>query len=358
MDSNNYTVVDLFCGAGGLTHGFVKQKFNIAAGIDSDSSCEYAFTTNNKAKFICKEIQSISAEEIKQLYPKGSIKILIGCAPCQPFSRYTKGMYNTKKKGEKWNLLSYFAKLIEEVQPDIISMENVPQLAKYDKQGVYGKFIKTLKNNGYHISDTKRIVFCPEYGVPQNRRRLVLLASKFGDIELMPPIYSKENLPTVRQFIGDLPKIEDGEICATDSLHRSRKLSDLNKKRIEHTKLGGGWKDWDNELQLDCHKKETGKTFGSVYGRMKWDEPSPTMTTQCIGLGNGRFGHPDQHRAISLREAAMLQSFPKTYKFINPKSDKIVIKDLQRHIGNAVPVKLGEAIAKSIKLHLKEYSNG
>ena len=348
-----YAVVDLFCGVGGLSHGFVLEGFDVIAGIDSDQSCEFAFAKNNKAKFICKDVNEIDPKEIEKLFPKNAIKILVGCAPCQPFSRYTSGQ-KPKKVDDKWSLLNAFAKIIETLQPDIISMENVPQLAKYNKNGVYSKFIETLKNNGYFISDTQRVVFCPEYGVPQNRKRLVLLASKLGNINLIPSIFSKDNYPTVKQAIGKLPKIKDGEICKTDSLHRSQKLSDLNKKRIRLTKEGGSWRSWPEELKLDCHKKLSGKTFGDVYGRMKWNEPSPTLTTHCIGLGNGRFGHPEQHRAISLREAALLQSFPIDYKFFDDTKDEVISKDIQRHIGNAVPVNLGKAIAKSIKLHLNE----
>lgn len=348
-----YAVVDLFCGVGGLSHGFVLEGFDVVAGIDSDHTCGFAFTENNKARFICEDVNEIDPKKIKKLFPKNTIKILVGCAPCQPFSRYTSGQ-KTKKGDEKWSLLNAFAKIIVATQPDIISMENVPQLAKYNKNGVYSKFIETLRNNGYFLSDTQKVVYCPEYGVPQNRKRLVLLASKHGSINLIPSIFGKDNYPTVKQAIGTLPKIKDGEICKTDSLHRSQKLSDLNKKRIRLTKEGGSWRSWPEELKLECHKKLSGRTFGDVYGRMKWDEPSPTLTTHCIGLGNGRFGHPEQHRAISLREAALLQSFPINYKFFDENKNEIISKDIQRHIGNAVPVNLGKAIAKSIKQHLNE----
>jgi len=355
--NKEFAVVDLFCGVGGLSHGFLLENFNIIAGIDSDKSCEYAFATNNRAKFICKDVNDIDPKEVGKLFPKNSIKILVGCAPCQPFSRYTSGLKPKNNDDNKWSLLRAFGKIIIETQPDIISMENVPQLAKYNKNGVYSEFIKVLSDNGYYISNTEKIVFCPEYGVPQNRKRLVLLASKLGHIDLIPAIFEKNNYPTVKEAISHLPKIKDGETCKTDSLHRAQKLSDLNKQRIRSTKEGGSWKTWPEELKLACHKISSGKTFGSVYGRMKWDEPSPTLTTHCIGLGNGRFGHPQQNRAISLREAALLQSFPMSYKFTDESKNIISTKDIQRHIGNAVPVNLGRAIAKSIKIHLNQNSN-
>lgn len=350
-------VVDLFCGVGGLAHGFVLENFNVVAGVDSDASCEFSFKTNNSAKFILDDISEIDSDEIKKLFPKNSIKVLVGCAPCQPFSRYTSGL-KPKKEDDKWSLLRSFARIVEDVQPDIVSMENVPQLARYDKKGVYGEFIDILKRNGYFLSDTTKIVSCAEYGVPQKRKRLVMLASKFGEIDLIPPIFNKETAPTVRQAIGALPKIQDGEIYKPDPFHRAQKLSALNKKRIQATKPGGSWKDWSDDLKLKCHKKLSGRTFGDVYGRMEWDGQAPTLTTHCTGIGNGRFGHPEQDRAISLREAAILQSFPPNYLFSNPESNdpdnvKVTYTQLQRHIGNAVPVELGRAIAKSVKEHLQ-----
>lgn len=348
-------VIDLFCGVGGLTHGFFLEGFNVVAGIDNDESCEFAFTQNNKAKFIHKDIRDLKAEEVSELYPKNSIKILIGCAPCQSFSRYTSGL-RPKNPDSKWGLLTSFGEIIEAVQPDVISMENVPQLARYDKNNVFSNFIKTLIKNKYYISDPQKVVYCPEYGVPQNRKRLVVLASKFGEIDLIPPIYNKDNLPTVRKAIGKMPKIEDGQVYEKDSFHRAQKLSALNKKRIQNTKEGGGWRDWPDELKLACHKDLTGTAFNDVYGRMKWDEPAPTLTTHCTSLSNGRFGHPEQDRAISLREAAILQSFPPDYQFRTTFGEKNVVNaDLQRHIGNAVPVELGRAIAISLKQHLQKY---
>ena len=347
-------VVDLFCGIGGLTHGFFLEGFNIVAGIDNDESCEFSFTQNNHSKFICKDVGELRDDEIKKLFPANSIKILIGCAPCQPFSRYTSGL-KPKKPDNKWSLLATFAKIVEAVQPEIVSMENVPQLAKFDKNKVYSDFIKTLEKNGYFVSDPSKIVYCPEYGVPQNRKRLVVLASKLGEIDLIPPIFGKDNLPTVRKAIGKMPKIEDGEAHKKDPLHRAQKLSALNKSRIKSTKEGGSWRDWPDDLKLDCHLELHGTAFNDVYGRMKWDEPSPTLTTHCTGLSNGRFGHPEQDRAISLREAAILQSFPSTYKFKVLKDGGVANADLQRHIGNAVPVALGRAIAKSISKHLRKY---
>lgn len=348
MDIKDIAVVDLFCGIGGLAHGFLKEGFNVVAGIDIDEACKYAFETNNKSKFISKSVSDISGSELNALFGDSRIKILIGCAPCQPFSSYT-FKDPEKKDNEKWKLLYEFQRLILETKPDIISMENVSQLINFKKAPVFDDFIKTLKEEGYFIHF--EIVNCIEYGIPQNRRRLVLVASKLGHVDLIPKTHNKNNFVTVKDAIGKLPPIEDGEFHPKDKLHFARKLSPKNKLRIINTPYGGGWKDWPEELILECHKKDSGKSYSSVYGRMKWDEPSPTMTTHCIGYGNGRFGHPEQNRGISLREAALLQSFPKTYKFFN-KENEISIVAIAKQIGNAVPVKLGEVIAKSIKKHL------
>lgn len=339
--------VDLFCGVGGLTKGLSSEGVKVVLGVDIDKSCEFAYEKNNtKTKFLHKDISKLTAKEISSYYPKDSISILAGCAPCQPFSSYS-----YKNNTVKWKLLYEFSRLIKEVQPHIITMENVPTLLRFKKAPVFTDFLDNLKELGYKYSYS--IVNCPEYGIPQNRKRLVLFASKFGNISLIPSTHKEDNFKTVRQTIGKLPPINHGETSKKDKLHKSSQLSDINLKRIQQSVPGGSWKDWDEDLLLACHKKESGKSYVSVYGRMEWDKPSPTITTQCNGIGNGRFGHPEQDRAISLREAAMLQTFPKSYKFIS-KNHSITTRQLATHIGNAVPVKLGKVIGKSIINHIEQ----
>lgn len=340
-----FAVVDLFCGVGGLTQGFVKAKFDVRAGLDFDASCKYAYEKNNSTSFIHADLTRYSPTDIANLYPDNAIKILAGCAPCQAFSTYQQG----NRRNDKWKLLYSFGQIVEAIQPDIVSMENVPNLLKYHDGKVFNDFVKVLKANDYFVSH--KVVDAKDYGVPQRRKRLILLASKFGEIELIKKTHSGNKLKTVREAIGHLPKIEAGETYQKDKLHRARELSEMNLRRVRATSQGGGWKEWDDELLLDCHKKKTGKSYSSVYGRMSWNEVSPTLTTQCTGLGNGRFGHPEQDRAISLREAAILQSFPKKYRFINPK-EEFRPSVIEKHIGNAVPPRLGFVIAKSIKRHL------
>ena len=343
-------VVDLFCGIGGLSYGMKSKGFKILTGFDLDWTCQYAYETNNEAKFVYKDIREVQREDIVPLYSKNAIKVLAGCAPCQPFSSYA--FKNKNKDENKYNLLYEFGRLVKEVQPDIVTMENVPAIASFKLKSVLADFVESLRKGGYNVN--YQVVYCPGYGIPQTRKRLVLLASRLGDIKLIPPTHTKDNYVTVRDVIGNLPPIAAGETCALDPLHRSRELSPLNMRRMLATPYGGSWKDWPEELLLDCHKKESGKSFGSVYGRMVWEEPAPTMTTLCTGIGNGRFGHPVQNRAISAREAALFQTFPLTYKFF-PNEKEVSLTKASRYIGNAVPPRLGEVIAESIKQHIRNH---
>lgn len=344
------TVIDLFCGAGGLTHGFVLEGFNVASGIDSDGSCRYAYEHNNGTPFIHARIEDIAIPQLVSLYPKGHLKILVGCAPCQPFSRYAQ---SRKSADEKWRLLTTFADLIDALRPDIVSMENVPNLKKFNRGATYRAFQDRLRAIYGDENVTDSIANCPEYGIPQQRKRLVLFASRFGAIQLEAPPYAGGPYRSVREVIGGLTPLEAGGVCPTDPLHRASALSELNLRRIRQSRPGGTWRDWDPDLVAGCHLKDTGESYPSVYGRMTWSEPAPTITTQCHGYGNGRFGHPEQDRAISLREAALFQTFPPGYQFVAP-GYPVQFATVGRHIGNAVPVELARIIARSIKHHVED----
>lgn len=346
----NCTVIDVFCGIGGLTHGLVLENFRVVAGIDTDSSCRYAFETNNQgAIFINQSVEAPGIiEKLSALYPQEHVKVLVGCAPCQPFSSN-----NTKKLiDDKWKLLHAFANMIETINPDIVSMENVTRLRSFNNGIIFKKFVQRLQSAGYTISWYE--VYCPDYGIPQQRTRLVLFASKFGKIELIKPTHQPKQYKTVRNAISKLEPLAPGQSSQKDRLHWSSSLSPLNLQRIQASTPGGTWHDWDKKLIALCHRKKSGQTFPSVYGRMVWDEPSPTITTQFYGFGNGRFGHPEQDRAISLREGAILQTFPKQYRFVEP-GKRYTFENLGRHIGNAVPVALGRVIGRSIKHHLETH---
>lgn len=342
-----YSVIDLFCGVGGLSHGFVMEGFDVIAGIDSDPSCKYAYEKNNSSKFIQADIDGLSGDEIAKFYPEEAIKILIGCAPCQPFSTYTNKL--KEKNWKQWSLLDEFGRLVEEVQPEIVSMENVPSLGSKD---IFKDFVNLLRRNDYHVNWSN--VYCPDYGIPQQRTRLVLFASKFGVIDIIEPTHTPAEYVTVRETIGHLPPVEVGETHESVSLHRAGLMSAMNMKRIRSSLPGGTWEDWDESLRAACHRKESGKSYYNVYGRMEWDKISPTITTQFSGFGNGRFGHPEQDRALTLREGALLQTFPPNYEFFEPGSE-YYFTHIVKHIGNAVPVQLAKVVARSIRVHLDEY---
>ncbi len=346
--SSQATVVDLFCGVGGLTCGLKKAGLDVVAGIDNDPSCRFAYESNNDARFVEADIAELSSEKIQELFGDAEVKILVGCAPCQRFSKHANKIRDTfdHATDKRWNLLKSFAQYIEEVEPDIVSMENVPELQKFD---VFAGFRKKLDDLGYRVSF--KVVDCSKYGLPQKRKRLVLLASKFGDIELIPETDIKDRR-TVRSVLAKLPKLKNGESNKSDPLHRCASLSDTNLERIKQSRPGGTWRDWDKRLLPECYKRQSGNSFSSVYGRMRWDEPSPTMTTQFFIYGTGRYGHPEQDRALSLREGALLQTFPEDYKFFEDPAT-ISVRTIGRHIGNAVPVDLGKIIGVSINKHLE-----
>src|SRR3989344_562300 len=352
--SKDIKVVDLFCGVGGLTHGLILEGLDVVAGVDNDVSCQFAFEQNNSSKFIYKDVSKFSSKELEKLYGDAPVKVLVGCAPCQPFSAISKSKAIGKDDDRnRWAPLYRFIKLIQDTKPDVVSMENVPDLCNTKKYPVFADFLKSLSVAGYNVS--YKVVDVSRYGVPQKRRRMVLLASRLGEISLIPETHDKTNVVTVRETIGHLENLKDGEVHKLDVLHRSSRLSEMNKRRIIATpKNGGSAKSWSDDLMPDCFKRDSGKSYmTTVYGRMRWDDASPTITTHCTTLGAGRYGHPKQNRAISLREAALLQSFPEYYQFDPP--EKISMVKTARHIGNAVPVQLGRVIGESIKRHIETH---
>ena len=342
-------IIDLFCGIGGLTRGLMDSGFNVIAGFDIDPTCQYTYEHNNNVPYHMQNIREIHAADLNELYTEDAIRILVGCAPCQPFSQMRFKLGEANEHDEKYNLLLEYGRLIEELHPTIISMENVPQIKKTE---IYMQFIQMLQDNGYYFSE--KVVYCPDYGIPQSRRRFVLIGSLLGPIELIAPTHHREDV-SVRNFIDHLPHIEAGGVDPNDALHRSASLSEINLRRIRASRPGGTWRDWPEELRCPCHRKSSGKTYSSVYGRMSWDRIGPTITTQFYSFGTGRYGHPEQDRALSLRAGAMLQTFPQDYDFIDPNRE-FVFRDIARHIGNAVPVRLGEVIGETIIRHLEEYN--
>ena len=346
MSSENLiAAVDLFCGAGGLTHGLKQAGVNVRLGVDLDPACRFPMEINNEIDFLESDIAKLMPSDVLPAFEDSEITLLAGCAPCQPFSSYSQSARRSAPH-EDWELLSSFSKIILEVRPTLVTMENVPPLRK---QRIFDDFVAALRSASYCVDvavvDGRRI------GLPQRRQRLVLVASLLGPIAIPEAI---KPIATVRDAISGLPLIEAGTSDPDDPLHASASLSELNLARIRHSKPGGTWRDWPEELIAACHTRKSGATYPSVYGRMEWDLPAPTVTTQCYGFGNGRFGHPEQDRAISLREAAVLQSFPSDYAFI-PDDAVVNFNALGRMIGNAVPVLLGKFIGEILVDHVEAH---
>lgn len=342
-----WAAVDLFCGVGGLSYGLRRAGLQVVAGLDADKTCKYAFETNTGAMFLGDRLEDVPATDIRALFPEGARRILVGCAPCAPFSAYAAGSEN---RSDKWSLVDLFLERILDVEPAIVSMENVTRLRSFETGSVFRRFVTGLRNAEYEVVvDT---LDAADYGVPQRRRRLVLLASRLGPVKLPAPTHPTPR--TVRAAIGHLPQLQAGETDPADRMHRCPNLSPLNLRRIRAAKPGRPWTEWDDpELIARCHQRETGKSYRNVYGRMEWNRPSPTLTTGCFSFGRGRFGHPEQDRAISLREAALLQSFPAQYEFVAPDAT-VSFSRLGRYIGNAVPVALAESIGHAIRTHITE----
>lgn len=339
--------VDLFCGAGGLTHGLTAAGLKVRAGVDFEESCRHAYEANNEAEFCKADVATLDASTVAGWFEGAKVKVLAGCAPCQPFSTYALRYQKDEKveDDQRWSLLNHFGRLVRELLPDIVTMENVPTVTRH---AVFTGFKTTLQSLGYRV--WVDVIDCAEYGLPQRRNRTVLLASLHGDIKLRAPVASEAR--TVEDVIKDMPPLRHGAADKRDRLHVASRLSELNYERIQNSKPGGTWRDWPKHLVAKCHLKTSGRKYPAVYGRMKYDEPAPTLTTQFYGFGNGRFGHPTQARGLSLREGALLQGFPKTYSFVSDEQP-IQFKALGRMIGNAVPVDLGRVIGQSIIEHVK-----
>ena len=331
--------IDLFCGIGGLTHGLRLAGVGVNAGFDNDPTCRHAFEANNDgAAFICKDVREVRFADLEPLYGSAEVTALVGCAPCQPFSAHNR---RKAQSDDDCSLVNEFARLVQEGTPDLVSMENVPGLAKHP---AFEDLLRTLTDLDYKIDPT--IVSCERFGVPQRRRRVVLLASRRGPVSLPRRISSPM---TVGDCIRGLPAIEAGAVCPNDPAHAALPLSPTNRRRIAQSKPGGSWVDWEDHLVNECHRNAH---YPAPYGRMRWDELAPTITTQFCYYSTGRFGHPEQDRAISIREGALLQTFPRDYVLVDEK-DTATIRELARHIGNAVPVSLGSAIGAAFTESLK-----
>lgn len=332
---------DFFCGAGGLTCGLSAAGIQVLAGFDLDGFCHDSYEQNNPgSRFVSVDIRKLTTDDLKRYASSDCLAetLFAGCAPCQPFSQQVK---NGQCKYEG-TLLAPFGRLIEDVLPGYVLMENVPGIARVKGNSTFRRFLTLLERNEYRY--VYGIVDAKNFGVPQTRRRLVLLASRFGNPSMPEPTHGADKRPfkTVWQAISHFPSLEAGQVNSEYANHVAASITDINIERLRHTPLNGGdRRAWPDRLKLRCHSGEyQGHT--DVYGRMAWDAPAPTLTGRCHSISNGRYGHPTQDRAISLREAAALQSFPDDYVFYGSK------KHIAQQIGNAVPVALAEALGRHI----------
>lgn len=332
--------VDFFCSAGGVTCGFKQAGIDVLGGIDIDPACKITYEKNNDAKYLCADVSTLKKGKVAETF--GITKnqddlIFVGCSPCQYYSNIKT---DKSKSQETRLLLADFQEFVDYYRPGYVFIENVPGLDK-KAESPLGQFKKFLTDNGYVFDEA--VVNAKYFGVPQNRRRYVLIANRLKK-EIKLPNEDRTNIKTVKDAIGDFTKyspIQHGEKDISLFMHSSALLSDINLNRIKNTPHnGGGRLDWKNKsMQPACYKNHDGHT--DVYGRMAWDNPSPAITTRFISYSNGRYGHPEQDRAISLREGASLQSFPEDYIFHSNSQGTIA-----KMIGNAVPPLLAKAIGK------------
>lgn len=337
---NSLHAVDFFCGIGGLTRGLLDAGVNVAAGIDSDESCSETYTFNNQSsEFHASDIRKVDQTIIQRAVKQAgrSNMIFTGCAPCQSFSKQRKSA--TRRPDA--TVLGAFAELVESYLPGYVVIENVPGLRNVKGFSTYKRFKRMLTENKYGFSEA--VVNANSYGVPQSRRRLILIAARRKQATIPKGSHGGGvQFESVRGAISHYPRIAAGKAHNTVANHVAAELSDLNLKRLKCTpKDGGDRRSWPEDLWLECHKNAySGHT--DVYGRMHWDKPAPTLTGRCVSISNGRYGHPTQNRGISLREAAALQSFDDDFIFFG------AFRQIALHIGNAVPVLLAEEIGRHL----------
>jgi DNA (cytosine-5)-methyltransferase 1 len=303
-----------------------------------------------EATFFERDINDVTPSEMAAALGPSDLPLLISaCAPCQPYSTFA----SAKRADPQRTLLLRLLPLLDALNPTFVLIENVPGLrSKSAPASTFSRFCKALRDRGFHT--TTDVVDCQNYGVPQRRRRLIIMGSRLGPISIPRATHGRRQdqrpLSTVGDWIGHFPAIAAGEAHPLVPNHIASALTDLNLRRLQATPEGGGRDDWPAELHLTCHAEHDGHS--DVYGRMRWDAPAPVLTTKCTSISNGRFGHPTQDRPISVREAASLQTFPEDFIFEGG------IKSATRQVGNAVPVLLAQRLGEAFLRHLEAHTAG
>lgn len=341
--SSSAIAIDLFCGAGGVTRGFRDAGIDVRLGIDSERRFSKTYEANNPgSKFLYARVEAVTAREILRIIePTAGQKLIVSaCAPCQPFSLQNKKGIHHGFGDARGTLLFEAMRIIRELaecghRPEFIFLENVPGA---NKSLAWQNAKSFLFENSFAVAFG--VVNAADYGVPQYRKRLITIARNGWDfIEIPAPTHGPGRIPhiTVGQALAGLPSVSAGEQSADAPNHRARGLSELNLRRIVSVpKNGGSRASFSDELVLACHKEFRGHR--DVYGRMHADKPAPTITTRCVSITNGRFGHPFEDRGITVREAARLQTFRDDYVFFG---DGLQLE--AKMVGNAVPVELARA---------------
>ena len=337
------TAIDLFCGCGGVTAGLKAARFRVIAAVDNDPiACRTYRANHPSVRLMERDITQIDPRRIREgLLRHGTLDLLIVCAPCQPFSSHQRSV----AEDDRINLMLQAIRFANALQPRLILFENVPGLEGPRFKKLRDGLVTGLKDQGYHFGMTKQLD-AADFGVPQRRLRCIMLASKDHTLPELPRSSVEGMQATVRTAIGDLKPLRSGEADPNDKLHFARDHRSVALERLKHIPRDGGSRDsLPYELQLQCHKGHKGHP--DVYGRMAWDAVAPTLTTGCTDLTRGRFGHPRDDRAVTLREAARLQTFPDEYRFLGSN------REIATQIGNAVPVRLIEHLAATLKSLLK-----
>jgi DNA (cytosine-5)-methyltransferase 1 len=342
-----YTVVDLFCGCGGGAMGFRNAGFKIAGAVEIDQDAATAFHLNVGVMPIVKDICDVRGEDLLAGagLERGELTLLFGCPPCQSFTVLRRGAEPTARDRKRNALVHQYLRLVEELHPRHLAFENVPGLVTGRWRPLFDKFLNKLTSLGYTFA--WETVDAAGYGVPQRRRRVLVIGSRVtsprppGAEHCEKGCLEHEPFVTVRDTIVDLRPLGSGEQDPDDEFHRARKHSLLALKRLARIPEGGGRMDLPDDLVLECHRNHNGHY--DIYGRMWWDRVAPTLTSGCTNVTRGRFAHPEQDRAITLREAMLLQSFP-SYARLHGGVEKMALQ-----VGNAVPTLVTEHIGKTIK---------
>lgn len=345
MKKRALKAVDFFCGGGGMSYGMERAGINVLAGIDFEPNCKETYEENVNSKFIQADVFDLTEFELEEklkLRKNDDNLILIGCSPCQFWS-----IINTDKSKSKKskNLLNEFKRFVEYFIPGYVVIENVPGVLRKKQESGLDDFIEWLEDNDYNVHFDVHNV--NDYGVPQSRKRFTLIANRVTD-KVIAPLKKVGRKPVLSDFIGEhngFPKVKAGHKDETKFMHTVAGLIDINIERLKKTEKNGGTRTAymkDKKLAPRCHFNNE-NSFKDTYGRLWWDKPSVTITTKFFSVSNGRFAHPEENRALSLREGAVLQSFPKSYKFFGTSFESIA-----RIIGNAVPPKYAESIGLAI----------